>query len=136
MSVETDKFVWRADYLREVPAAVRFISAEPLLGPLAALDLDGIDWLITGGESGVGHRPIDEAWVRDLRDRCASSGAAFFHKQWGGRWPKKGGREFDGRTYDAWPTPVSGRWAPGPDLLGPEPLATLRPRRGAPATVG
>jgi protein gp37 len=136
VSVETDKFVWRADYLREVPAAVRFISAEPLLGPLDALDLDGIDWLITGGESGVGHRPIDVSWVRDLRGRCAESGVAFFHKQWGGRWPKKGGRELDGRTHDEWPTPVSGRWTPGPELLAPEPLAALRPRRGAPATVG
>ena len=66
----------RADYLREVPAAVRFISAEPLLGPLDGLDLDGIDWLIAGGESGPGHRPIDAEWVRELRDRCAEAGVA------------------------------------------------------------
>ena len=136
VSIETNKFVCRANYLKEVPAAVRFISAEPLLGPLDELDLAGIDWLISGGESGVGHRSIDEAWVRDLRDRCAEAGAAFFHKQWGGRWPKKGGRELDGQTYDEWPEPVSGRWSPGPALAAAEPLAALRPRRAPVATPG
>lgn len=136
VSVETERFVWRVDYLRGVPAAVRFISAEPLLGPLDELDLEGIDWLITGGESGAGNRPIDPAWVRDLRDRCAEAGVAYFHKQWGGRWPKQNGRELDGRTYDEWPAPVRGRWTPGPTLLDPEPLASLRPKRGALARVG
>jgi protein gp37 len=95
-----------------VPAAVRFISAEPLLGSLEGVDLGGIDWVISGGESGAGHRPIDEAWVRELRDRCRANGIAFFHKQWGGRWPKQGGRELDGRTYDEWPDPKSDRWRP------------------------
>src|SRR5215213_8556348 len=84
VSIENRRFVHRADYLRTVPAAVRFISAEPLLGPLDGLDLDGIDWLIAGGESGPRHRRIDPEWVRDLRDRCAIENVAFFFKQWGG----------------------------------------------------
>jgi protein gp37 len=104
-SIETSRYAWRADHLRRVPAAVRFISAEPLLGPLDALDLDGIDWLITGGESGHGHRPCDVDWVRRLRDRCQVEGVAFFHKQWGGRTHGAGGRELDGRTWDEYPRP-------------------------------
>ncbi len=103
VSVEQDRYDWRADHLRQVPAHVRFISAEPLLGPLDQLGLDGIHWLITGGESGHGHRPCDPQWVRDLRDRCQSSGVLFFHKQWGGRTPKAGGRLLDGRTWDEQP---------------------------------
>src|ERR1035441_10109543 len=85
VSIENRRFVHRADYLREVPAAVRFISAEPLLGPLDGLDIAGMDWLIAGGESGPGHRRVEADWVRDLRDRCAPEGVAFFFKQWGGR---------------------------------------------------
>jgi protein gp37 len=104
-SIETSRYAWRADHLRRVPAAVRFISAEPLLGPLDALDLDGIDWLITGGESGHGNRPCDVDWVRRLRDRCQAEGVAFFHKQWGGRTHSAGGRELDGRTWDEYPLP-------------------------------
>jgi protein gp37 len=103
VSIELDRYHWRADHLRQVPAEVRFISAEPLLGPLPRLNLEGIHWLITGGESGHGHRPIDIDWVRDLRDRCQSEGVAFFHKQWGGRTPKAGGRDLDGRTWDEFP---------------------------------
>ena len=103
VSVESNQFVWRADHLRRVPAHVRFISAEPLLGPLDQLNLDGIHWLITGGESGAGHRPCDPDWVCQLRDRCGASGIAFFHKQWGGRTPKAGGRLLDGRTWDEFP---------------------------------
>jgi protein gp37 len=103
VSIELDRYHWRADHLRQVPAEVRFISAEPLLGPLPRLNLEGIHWLITGGESGHGHRPIDVDWVRDLRDRCQSEGVAFFHKQWGGRTPKTGGRDLDGRTWDEFP---------------------------------
>src|SRR5215213_10716607 len=80
--------------------AVRFVSAEPLLGPLPSLELDHLQWLITGGESGHGHRPCDPEWVRDLRDRCQEQGVAFFHKQWGGLRPKSGGRMLDGRTWD------------------------------------
>jgi len=99
-SIENDRFVGRADALRDTPAAVRFISAEPLLGPLPSLDLTGIDWLIIGGESGPGHRPMDPVWVRELRDRADGAGVAFFFKQWGGRTPKAGGRLLDGRTHD------------------------------------
>jgi protein gp37 len=102
-SIESDDYVWRADHLRAASAAVRFISAEPLLGPLPSLNLDGIDWLIVGGESGEGHRPIEADWVRDLRDRCLDAGVAFFFKQWGGIRPKSGGRELDGRTWDEMP---------------------------------
>jgi len=104
VSVETDHYCWRVNHLRQVPASVRFISAEPLLGPLENLNLEGIHWLITGGESGPGHRPCDAEWVRSLRDHCISSGVAFFHKQWGGRTPKSGGRILDGRTWDEIPS--------------------------------
>lgn len=103
VSIETERYTWRADHLRKVPAHIRFISAEPLLGPLDQLNLDGIHWLISGGESGYGHRPCDPDWVRNLRDRCVAEGIAFFHKQWGGRTPKVGGRLLDGRTWDELP---------------------------------
>lgn len=107
VSIELDSMVSRADHLRRVPAHVRFISAEPLLGPLDSLSLEGIHWLITGGESGHGARRCDPQWVRNLRDRCRESGVAFFHKQWGGRTPKAGGRELDGRTWDEFPKMTS-----------------------------
>ena len=103
VSIENRRFVHRADTLREVPAAVRFISAEPLLGPLEGLDLSGIDWLIAGGESGPKHRRCDPGWVRELRDRCIAEGVAFFFKQWGGTRPKSVGRVLDGRTWDELP---------------------------------
>ncbi|MGH2944669.1 MAG: DUF5131 family protein [Solirubrobacteraceae bacterium] len=105
VSIENRRFVHRADAVREVPAAVRFISAEPLLGPLESLDLTNIDWLIAGGESGPRHRRIDPAWVRDLRDRCVDDDVAFFFKQWGGPRPKARGRELDGRQWDQLPEP-------------------------------
>lgn len=104
VSVESNEVTWRADFLRRVPAAVRFISAEPLIGPIDRLDLEGIHWVITGGESGVGHRPCDPNWVRQARDRCLAENVAYFHKQWGGRTPKTGGRELDGRTWDEMPS--------------------------------
>jgi protein gp37 len=103
VSVESNDYTWRADLLRRVPAAIRFISAEPLLGPIDKLDLSGIDWVITGGESGAGFRPCDQNWVRDIRDRCVNARIAFFHKQWGGRTPKVGGRLLDGTTWDEFP---------------------------------
>lgn len=103
VSVESNDYSFRAEHLRSVPAAVRFVSAEPLLGPLPSLELTNIDWLIAGGESGIGARPVDAKWVRDLRDRCCASGVAFFFKQWGGRTPKAGGRLLDGRTWDDFP---------------------------------
>jgi protein gp37 len=104
-SVELDRYTWRANhYLRQVPAAVRFVSAEPLLGALPSLQLDHLQWVITGGESGPDHRPCNPAWVRDLRDRCLAHGVRFFHKQWGGRTFKSGGRLLDGRTWDELPS--------------------------------
>ena len=102
-SIENDRWTVRADALRSTFAAVRFLSCEPLLGPLPSLDLTDIDWVIVGGESGNGHRPMDAAWVRDIRDRCLDARVAFFFKQWGGRTPKAGGRELDGRTWDQMP---------------------------------
>ena len=104
VSMENRRFVHRVHALREFRPAVRFISAEPLLGPLEGLDLTGIDWLIAGGESGPGHRRVDADWVRELRDRCAAEHVAFFFKQWGGRTAKARGRELDGRTWDEMPT--------------------------------
>jgi protein gp37 len=103
VSIENRRWVERADYLRQVPAAVRFISAEPLLGALDELDLSAIDWLITGGESGTRHRPMKVEWARDLRDRCQVEGVAFFFKQWGGRTPKAGGRLLDGVEWSETP---------------------------------
>ncbi|MGO9490388.1 MAG: DUF5131 family protein [Solirubrobacteraceae bacterium] len=103
VSIENRRFVHRADYLREVPAAARFISAEPLLGPLEGLDLTGIDWLIAGGESGPGHRRMRLEWVQDLRDRSVAGGVAFFFKQWGGRTAKAGGRDLEGRIWSEMP---------------------------------
>lgn len=104
VSIENDAMTPRANALREVPAAVRFLSCEPLLGPLPSLCLDGIHWVITGGESGPQARPCDPQWVRDIRDRCLAHDIAFFHKQWGGRTPKAGGRELDGQTWDQFPS--------------------------------
>ena len=103
VTIENRRFVHRADALRLVPAAVRFISAEPLLGRLEGLNLEGIDWLICGGESGPRHRPVKAEWVRELRDRCVEEGVAYFFKQWGGHRPKTGGRELDGRSWDELP---------------------------------
>ncbi len=103
VSIENRRFVHRASHLRSVPAAVRFISAEPLLGPLEDLDLTGIDWVIAGGESGHRSRPVKECWLLDLRDRCSAQGVAFFFKQWGGRTPKAGGRNLEGREWSELP---------------------------------
>ena len=100
MSVESARYRFRIDQLRQTGAAVRFISAEPLLGSLGRVDLAEIDWVIAGGESGPGARVMDIAWGRDLRDQCLEAGVKFFFKQWGGRTPKAGGRELDGRTWD------------------------------------
>jgi len=103
VSIENRRFVHRADHLRQVPAAVRFISAEPLLGTLEGLDLAGIHWLIAGGESGAKHRPVQAAWVRDLRERCVAEGVPFFFKQWGGARSKSGGRLLDGALWSQMP---------------------------------
>jgi len=108
VSVESARYRFRIEHLRTVPAAVRFVSAEPLLGNLGDVDLTEIDWVIAGGESGPRARPMDISWGRDLRDRCLNSGVKFFFKQWGGRTPKAGGRELDGRTWDDLPVGAVG----------------------------
>lgn len=104
VSVENDRYTFRIDHLRKVPCRVRFLSLEPLIGPLPSLDLTGIHWVIVGGESGHGARPIDPDWVRDIRDQCVSASIPFFFKQWGGRTSKAGGRLLDNRTFDEMPT--------------------------------
>lgn len=103
VSVEDQRVLGRVHDLRQVPAKVRFLSCEPLLGPLPGLDLEGIGWVIAGGESGPGHRPLDPAWVLDIRDNCVRARVPFFFKQWGGRTPKVGGRELDGELWDQMP---------------------------------
>lgn len=109
VSVESDDYVWRAELLRETPAAVRFLSVEPLLGAIQRLSLQGIDWVIVGGESGPRARPVDPDWVRGLRDQCIRTGVPFFFKQWGGRFPKAGGRLLDGREWNEMPDCRRGR---------------------------
>lgn len=99
VTVESNAVADRADHLRTIHAPVRFVSAEPLLGPLTDLSLEGVDWLIAGGESGPGWRPIEADWVRDLRDRCTASGIRFFFKQWSALHPKQLGDELDGRAW-------------------------------------
>ncbi|MGB7210500.1 MAG: phage Gp37/Gp68 family protein [Pyrinomonadaceae bacterium] len=103
VSVESQKYVQRIDDLRKTGAKVKFLSLEPLLGPLNSLNLKSIDWAIVGGESGYGFRPIKEEWVLDIRKQCEDSGVPFFFKQWGGFNKKKTGRLLEGRTYDEMP---------------------------------
>ncbi len=103
VSVESQDYLSRVDRLREVPAQVRFLSLEPLLGPLPDLELSGIHWVIVGGESGPGARPMRKSWVRDIRRKCRKTGVPFFFKQWGGTQKKAAGRQLDGRTYDEMP---------------------------------
>ncbi len=103
VSVESNKYKFRIDHLRETDAQVKFLSLEPLLGPLQELNVSGIDWVIVGGESGPGARPIEEIWVTDIRDQCLSSQVPFFFKQWGGKNKKKSGRVLQGRTWDQLP---------------------------------
>lgn len=107
VSIESARYTTRIDYLRTVPAAVRFLSIEPLLGPISNLPLDDIDWVIVGGESGPGRRPMAAAWAREIRDQCVRAGVPFFFKQWGGRTPKAAGRVLDRRTWDEMPTPLA-----------------------------
>ena len=103
VSVEDSTAVVRVTHLRRAPAAVRFLSIEPLIGPVGVIDLSEIHWVIVGGESGPGARRMDEAWVRQVKDQCDAQGVAFFFKQWGGFRPKTGGRLLDGRTWDDMP---------------------------------
>ena len=103
-SIENNDYAWRADHLREIPAVVRFVSYEPALGPLDALNLDGLDWIIYGGESGAKHRPEDKQWARDIYARCLAEGVAFFHKQSAHLWTERG-IELDGEIVRHYPTP-------------------------------
>jgi protein gp37 len=104
VSVESERYASRIAALQTVPARVRFLSVEPLLGPIPSLPLHGIHWVIVGGESGPRHRSLDPVWVREIRDQCVAARVPFFFKQWGGPTAKSGGRVLDGRTWDGQPT--------------------------------
>ncbi len=110
VSIEDQRYKWRIDCLREVPAAVRFLSIEPLIGSIGELNLSGIDWVIVGGESGPGARPLNPEWVRDIQLQCAELKVPFFFKQWGGVNKKATGRMLDGRTWDEFPVCDQSRW--------------------------
>jgi len=131
VSVETDRYRGRIDDLRSTSAHLRFLSLEPLLGPLGDLDLAGVDWVIVGGESGPGARPMDPAWVVDLRDQCQRAAVPFFFKQWGGVNKKKAGRLLEGRTWDQMPMePLFSKMRPEPEAsLSPSPTPTPTARR-------
>ncbi|MCE7054713.1 phage Gp37/Gp68 family protein [Algoriphagus sp. AGSA1] len=103
VSVEDERVIDRIDFLRTTRARVKFLSLEPLIGPLPKLNLQGIDWVIVGGESGHKARPMDPDWVLDIQEQCEKSKVAFFFKQWGGKNKKKAGRELNGQTYDEMP---------------------------------
>jgi protein gp37 len=105
VSVENQDCQFRIDHLRQTHAQTKFLSLEPLLGPLPDLDLSGIDWVIVGGESGPNARPMKPAWITEIRDQCRKAQVAFFFKQWGGVQKKRAGRELEGRTWDEMPRP-------------------------------
>ncbi|WP_395335099.1 phage Gp37/Gp68 family protein [Novosphingobium sp. BL-8H] len=111
VSVENGGSCARIDHLRQSPAGVRFLSVEPLIGAIGKVDLSDIHWVIAGGESGPGARPMAIEWAREVRDQCAAQGVAFFFKQWGGIRPKSGGRELDGREWNELPVAVESRAA-------------------------
>ncbi len=108
VSIESERWLHRLDTLRETDAQTKFLSLEPLLGPLPNLDLAGVHWVIVGGESGPGARPMNPDWVRNIRDKCLASEAPFFFKQWGGVFKKRNGRVLDNRTWDQMPD-IAGR---------------------------
>jgi protein gp37 len=110
VSVENEKYTFRIDQLRKTGAEIKFLSVEPLLGPIPGMDLRGINWVIVGGESGPGARPLEREWVVSIRDQCLRARVPFFFKQWGGVQKKKRGRTLDGRTWDQMPaekTPIA-----------------------------
>lgn len=107
VSVENKDYLWRIDHLRNTKAHIKFLSVEPLLGSLGKISLRGIDWVIAGGESGPGARPMEASWVKEVRDQCLRAGVAFFFKQWGGVQKKRRGRELEGRTWDEMPELVT-----------------------------
>jgi protein gp37 len=104
VSVETQDYTFRIDHLRQTHALTKFLSLEPLLGPLSDLNLDNIHWVIVGGESGPKARPLQREWVTDIRDQCLRAKVPFFFKQWGGVQKKKNGRLLDGQTWSQLPT--------------------------------
>jgi protein gp37 len=107
VSVENADYIFRIDDLRETQAKIKFLSVEPLIGPLPKLNLKGIDWVIVGGESGPGARPLEQAWVTNVRDQCTKAKVLFFFKQWGGVQKKKNGRVLEGRTWDEMPVNIN-----------------------------
>ena len=119
VSVEREDYTFRIDHLRATGAHIKFLSLEPLLGPLPDLDLRGIDWAIVGGESGPGCRPIREEWVVEIREQCRAHGVPFFFKQWGGTNKKKSGRLLQGRTWSEMPTTPGTRI---PRMIHPVPI--------------
>ena len=118
VSVETADYAFRIDDLRRTGAHVKFLSLEPLLGPIPGLDLGGIDWVIAGGESGPKARPMDPAWAQEIRDQCLDAAVPFFFKQWGGKNKKKAGRMLDDRTWDQMPTVAGREGAPAVEAAG------------------
>ena len=126
VSVESESYRGRIDDLRSTDALVKFLSVEPLLGPLHNLNLDGIDWVIVGGESGPKARPMDPAWVTDVRDQCRDARVPFFFKQWGGKKKKKAGRTLEGRTWDEMPPNPADRTLLPLNSLSMPPVAVLR----------
>jgi protein gp37 len=127
VSVENPRFYWRIALLRAIPALVRFLSLEPLLSAMPDLPLDGISWVIVGGESGPRCRPIKPEWVCEIRDRCASATVPFFFKQWGGARKDIAGRKLEGRVWNEMPRPIRPR--------GPEALPALRNQLGESVTL-
>jgi protein gp37 len=109
VTVESAEYLSRIDHLREVPAQVRFVSFEPLIGPIADADLTGVHWVIVGGESGPGARPMPRSWVMQVKRQCDHAGVPFFFKQWGGVNKKRNGRELQGKTWDALPLEAAPR---------------------------
>jgi protein gp37 len=103
VSVENSDYTFRIDHLQNTGAKIKFLSVEPLLGPIPKMKLDGIDWVIVGGESGPGARPLEREWVVDIKNQCVKARVPFFFKQWGGVQKKKAGRLLDGRTWDQMP---------------------------------
>jgi protein gp37 len=103
VSVESSEYIYRIDHLKKTSAKIKFLSLEPLLGPLPHLDLEGIDWVIVGGESGPYSRPMRPQWVRQIRAQCVAANVPFFFKQWGGVFKSRTGRTLDGRTWDQMP---------------------------------
>ena len=126
VSVETPAYYSRIRHLQRTEAPVRFLSCEPLIAALDDLPLDNIDWVIVGGESGPGARPMRAAWVRSIRGQCRAAGIAFFFKQWGGVQKKRNGRLLDGRTWDAMPTPRPHTAPPPAPAIGLPPWTSPR----------